>query len=75
MGPALLLLALACAPKDLPPYMEPQARMVTAQNASNFSDLSGALAALIGDDPLLRRPVVAPAARYAEIEGGSALAD
>ena len=75
MGPALWLLwAAGCAPKDLPPYMEPQARQ-SATAAAEFSDVPSAIAALVGEDPLLRRPTVAPPSRYAALPGGEALAD
>ena len=71
-----LLLALACAPKDVPPYLEPESRAPVAAvvDPSNFSDVSGALAALVADDPLVRRPVAAPADRYAALPGGEPLA-
>lgn len=69
-----LLLALACGPKDLPPYLQPAERAAAAPVPSDFSDLSGALAALVGDDPLVRRPTAAAPERYAALPDGAPLA-
>ncbi len=69
----LLALLLACAPREVAPYLRAPAAEAPVEAPAPVTDLPSAIAAIIGRDPLARHPDPLRPGAFADLPGGEAL--